>query len=59
MTEITIAQDNRLTTTRYELSLIEKRVFYFIIKEVRKKHIAGTVQRDLFDDTNLKINLLI
>jgi hypothetical protein len=29
MTEITIAQDNRLTTARYELSLIEKRVFYF------------------------------
>jgi hypothetical protein len=44
MTEITIAQDNRLTTARYELSF-EKRVFYFIIKEVRKKHIAGTVQR--------------
>jgi plasmid replication initiation protein len=57
MNEIIIAQDNRLTTSRYELSLIEKRVFYFIIKEVRGKHLNGTVQRDLFDDMNLKINL--
>jgi plasmid replication initiation protein len=57
MREITIAQDNRLTTARYELSLIEKRVFYYIIKEVRNKHITGTVQHNLFDDMNLKINL--
>jgi plasmid replication initiation protein len=57
MREITIAQDNRLTSARYELSLIEKRVFYYIIKEVRNKHVAGTVQRTLFDDMNLKINL--
>ncbi|MFM2049274.1 MAG: Plasmid replication initiation protein [Bacteroidota bacterium] len=57
MREITIAQDNRLTTARYELSLIEKRVFYYIIKEVRNRHINGTVQRDLFDDMNLKINV--
>jgi hypothetical protein len=57
MREITIAQDNRLTSARYELSLIEKRVFYYIIKEVRNKYLAGTVQRTLFDDMNLKINL--
>ena len=57
MREITIAQDNRLTSARYELSLIEKRVFYYIIKEVRSKHVAGTVQRTLFDDMDLKINL--
>ena len=55
MREITIAQDNRLTTSRYELSLIEKRVFYFIIKEVRSKYNTG--QRDLFDDLILKINI--
>jgi hypothetical protein len=27
MKEIVIAQDNRLTTSRYELTLIEKRIF--------------------------------
>ena len=57
MHDITIAQDNRLTTARYDLNLIEKRVFYYIIKDVRNKFIRGTVQRDLFDDMNLKINL--
>ena len=57
MREITISQDNRLTTARYELSLIEKRVFYFIIKEIRSKYISGTVQRNLFDDMNLFINI--
>jgi hypothetical protein len=46
----------KTTVSTSELSLIEKRDF-ILSKEVRKKHIAGTVQRDLFDDTNLKINL--
>jgi hypothetical protein len=49
MTEITIAQDNRLTTARYELSLIEKRYFILSLKRFVRS-IAGTVQRDLFDD---------
>jgi len=57
MQEIIIAQDNRLTSARYELSLIEKRCFYFIIKEVRRTYISGTLQRTLFDDMNLKINI--
>ena len=55
MHDITIAQDNRLTTSRYELSLIEKRVFYYIIKEVRKNYNLG--QRDLFDDLVLKMTV--
>lgn len=55
MREIIIAQDNRLTTSRYELSLIEKRVFYYIIKEVRSKYNTG--QRDLFDDLILRLNI--
>ena len=55
MHDITIAQDNRLTTARYELSLIEKRVFYYIIKEVRKNYTLG--QRDLFDDMILKMSI--
>ncbi|CAM4105550.1 Plasmid replication initiation protein [Flavobacterium branchiophilum] len=50
-----IAQDNRLTTARYELSLVEKRVFYYIIKEVRKNYSIG--RRDLFD--NLVLNIKI
>lgn len=53
MREISIAQDNRLTTSRYELSLIEKRVFYYIVKEVRDKYSLG--QRNLFDDLLLNI----
>jgi hypothetical protein len=53
MKEIVIAQDNRLTTSRYELTLIEKRIFYYIIKEVR----YNTGQRDLFDDLILNIRV--
>lgn len=55
MKEIVIAQDNRLTTSRYELTLIEKRIFYYIIKEVRSKYNTG--QRDLFDDLILNIRV--
>lgn len=55
MKEIVIAQDNRLTSSRYELTLIEKRIFYYIIKEVRSKY--NTAQRDLFDDFVLKIKV--
>lgn len=55
MKEIVIAQDNRLTTSRYELTLIEKRIFYYIIKEIRSKYNTG--QRDLFDDLILHIKV--
>lgn len=55
MKDIIIAQDNRLTTARYELSLIEKRVFYYIIKEVRKLYNIG--QRNLFDDLILTVSI--
>jgi plasmid replication initiation protein len=55
MKEIVIAQDNRLTTSRYELTLVEKRIFYYIIKEVRNKYTNG--QRDLFDDLILNIKV--
>jgi hypothetical protein len=54
MKEIVIAQDNRLTTSRYELTLIEKRIFYYIIKEVRSKY--NTTTR-LFDDLILNIRV--
>ena len=55
MKEIVIAQDNRLTTSRYELTLIEKRIFYYIIKEIRSKYNTG--QRDLFDDMILHLKV--
>lgn len=55
MKDTILAQDNRLTTARYDLSLVEKRVFYFIMSEVRKKYIKGTIQQNLFEDLVLKI----
>lgn len=50
-----IAQDNRLTSARYELSLVEKRVFYYIIKDVRKNYSIG--RRDLFDNLVLSVKI--
>lgn len=51
-----IAQDNRLTSARYELSLLEKRIMYFIIKEVRNQFVIQTDgQKDLFNDLIVKI----
>lgn len=55
MKEILIAQDNRLTTARYELSLVEKRVFYYIVKEVRKRHVNGVVSTTLFENMVMSI----
>jgi hypothetical protein len=43
MKEIIMGQPT--TTSRYELTLIEKRIFYYIIKEVRSKYNTG--QQDL------------
>jgi hypothetical protein len=52
MKEIVIAQDNRLTTSRYELTLIEKR-FSIYIKEVRTNIQTGNG----FDDLILNIKV--
>jgi hypothetical protein len=57
MTEITIAQDNRLTTARYELSLIEKR--YFILSLKRFVRSILELFSVIYLMMNLKINLLI
>lgn len=57
MKDTIIAQDNRLTTARYDLSLVEKRVFYLIMSEVRKKYIKGTIQQNLFEDLVLQISV--
>jgi plasmid replication initiation protein len=52
-----LRQDNRLTSARYELSLIEKRVYYQVIREVRKQFvIEDTGQRDLFNDLIVRMN---
>jgi len=53
-----IAQDNRITTARYELGLVEKRIMYLLIAEIRNKYVLNPDgQRDLFD--NLVIQMPI
>lgn len=49
--DATLIQDNRITSARYELNLMEKRILYILIKEIRNKYIA-TKQGNttLFDD---------
>ena len=57
MNDIKIVQDNRLTTARYEMSLLEKRVMYLIIRDIRNKFVLKTEgNRNLFDDLLIKIN---
>jgi len=42
MKELKIAQDNRITTARYELSLMEKRILYVLIRDIRQKYINNS-----------------
>lgn len=59
MKDVLLRQDNRITMARYELSLIEKRVLYFILKEIRKQFVlSDSGQRDLFDDLIVTIDSL-
>lgn len=56
MKDIILRQDNRITTARYELSTIEKRVMYVIIRQIRKQFVLQeTGQRDLFNDLVVKM----
>lgn len=58
MDDYKLRQSNRLTTARYELSLIEKRVMYHIIREVRKRYVlSDSGQKSLFDDLTLNIKI--
>lgn len=57
MQDYLLRQDNRITTARYELSLIEKRVMYYILKEIRQQFVLTEGQRDLFSDLIVKINV--
>lgn len=58
MQDYLLRQDNRITTARYELSLIEKRVMYFVLKEIRSQFVlTENGQRDLFNDLVVKLNV--
>lgn len=51
MKQTTLVQDNRITTARYELSLLEKRIMYFLLRDVRNKFVLNsTGNTTLFDD---------
>lgn len=57
MRDLKLYQDNRITTARYELSTIEKRVMYVVIRQIRKQFVLqDNGQRDLFDDLVVKMN---
>ena len=46
-----IVQDNRLTTARYELSLLEKRIYYLVIDKIRQEFILKNEgNKTLFED---------
>lgn len=52
-----IAQSNKLTESRYNFSVIEKRALYFIIREVRRQFIERPDgQRDLFENLIVQMN---
>jgi hypothetical protein len=55
MKETILAQDNRITTARYELSLLEKRIMYFLLRDVRNKFVVNKVgNTTLFNDLIIK-----
>lgn len=54
--QIMLAQDNILTQSRQDFSVIEKRCLYQIIREVRKRYVENnTGQKDLFDNMYLEL----
>lgn len=52
--DINLVQDNRLTSARYELTLLEKRILYILIKSVRDKFV---IQKQ--GDTTLFNDLIV
>lgn len=53
--DATLVQDNRITSARYELNLIEKKILYHLIKEIRDKHVTQKVgDTTLFNDMIIK-----
>lgn len=54
--DIVLYQSNALTEGRYHFDLIEKRIVYFIINEVRKKFVeTDEGQRDIFNDLVIEL----
>lgn len=55
MNNTTLVQDNRITTARYELNLLEKRIMYFLLRDVRNKFVVKKDgEKTLFDDMIIK-----
>lgn len=53
--DATLVQDNRLTSARYELTLLEKRILYVLIKNIRDKFVVEkTGNKTLFNDMIIK-----
>lgn len=53
--DATLVQDNRLTSARYELTLLEKRILYVLIKQIRDKFVVEkTGDKTLFNDMVIK-----
>jgi len=54
--DLVLVQSNALTEGRYEFDLIEKRIVYFIIKQVREDFVEKQDgQRDIFEDLVVKV----
>ena len=57
--DATLIQDNRITSARYELNLMEKRILYILIKDIRNRYVATkqgntTLFNDLIINTTSK-----
>lgn len=52
--DATLVQDNRITSARYELTLMEKRILYILIKDIRNKHLQTNINTTLFNDMIIK-----
>ena len=53
--DATLIQDNRITSAHYELSLMEKRILYVLIKDIRNRYVANKQgNKTLFDDFVIK-----
>lgn len=55
--DATLIQDNRITSARYELTLLEKRILYVLIKDIRNRYVSKKdVNTTLFDDMVIHIS---
>ena len=55
MEERLIAQDYRITTARYELSTMEKRILYILVRDIRDKFVVNkTGDKTLFQNLIIK-----